>query len=117
LISERRKGDVINYLLHHRYKLNDLPNIKELPAPTRNILKRFGTKHRMMMNNKNLKKKYDIKNSLKIKKEYLNKKTNKYEKLELLEHQQRFFRKFFYQMFQVVLFSMAQVQEKPSPQP
>ena len=27
LISKRRKGDVINYLLYHKYNLNELPNI------------------------------------------------------------------------------------------
>ena len=37
-ISKRRKGEVINYLLHHKYNLSDLPNIKKLQAPTRNIL-------------------------------------------------------------------------------
>ena len=35
LISKRRKGDVINYLLYHKYNFNDLPNIKKLPATTR----------------------------------------------------------------------------------
>ena len=44
LISKQRKGDVINYLLHNKYNLNDLPNIKKSPAPTRNVLKRSGTK-------------------------------------------------------------------------
>ncbi len=44
LISKRRKGDVINYLIHHKYNLSDLPNFKRLPTPTRNVLKRFGTK-------------------------------------------------------------------------
>jgi hypothetical protein len=44
LISKRRKQDVINYLLHHKYDFNDLPNIQKLPAPTRNIFKRLNTK-------------------------------------------------------------------------
>jgi len=96
LISKRRKGDVINYLLYHKYNLNDLPNIKKPPTPTRNILKRFGTKkYNDDEQQEFLKKGYDIKNPLKSKSDYFNKKTNKYEKLELLEHQQKFLRKFF----------------------
>ena len=95
-ISKRRKGDVINYLLHHKYNLSDLPNIKKLPAPTRNILKRFGTKtYNDDEQQEFLKKGYDIKNPLISKKEYLNKKSNRHEKIELLEHQKKFIRKFF----------------------
>ena len=46
LISKTRKQDVINYLLsrYHKYNLNDLPNFKKLPTPTKNILKRVSTK-------------------------------------------------------------------------
>ena len=44
LISKQRKGDVINYLLHHKYNLDDLPNIIKLPTPSKNIFKRFNTK-------------------------------------------------------------------------
>jgi hypothetical protein len=95
-ISKRRKGDVINYLLHHKYNLSDLPNIKKLPAPTRNILKRFGTKtYNDDEQQEFLKKGYDIKNPLISKKEYLNKKSNRHEKIELLDHQKKFLRKFF----------------------
>ncbi len=35
---------IANWFSYHKYHLNDLPNIKKLPAPTRNVLKRFGTK-------------------------------------------------------------------------
>ncbi len=41
-----------------------------------------------------LKKSYDIKNPLNSKKEYFNKKSQKHEKLELLEHQKKFIREF-----------------------
>ena len=95
LISKRRKSDVINYLLYHKYNFNDLPNIKKLPAPTRNVLKRFGTKkYNDDEQQEFLKKGYDIKNPLKSKKEYYNKKSQQHEKLELLEHQKKFIRKF-----------------------
>ena len=95
LISKQRKQDVINYLLHHKYNLNDLPNIKKLQAPTRNILKRFNTKVYTEDEQKEfLKKGYDIKNPLISKKEYFNKKSNKSEKIELLDHQKKFIRKF-----------------------
>jgi hypothetical protein len=96
LISKRRKGDVINYLLYHKYNLNDLPDIKKPPTSTRNVLKRFGTKkYNDDEQQEFLKKGYDIKNPLKSKKEYFNKKSQQHEKLELLEHQKKFIRKFF----------------------
>ncbi len=69
LISKRRKGDVldvINYLLYHKYNLNDLPNIKKPPTPTRNVLKRFGTKKYNDDEQQEFSKKgYDIENPLK----------------------------------------------------
>ena len=83
LISKKRKNDVIYYLLHHKYNLNELPNIKKLASPTRNILKRFNTKVYSDEEQKEfLKRGYDIKNPSKSKKEYFNKKTNTNEKIE-----------------------------------
>ena len=77
LISKRRKGDVINYLLYHKYNLNDLPNIKKPPTSTRNVLKRFGTKkYNDDEQQEFLKKGYNIKNPLISKKEYFNKNHN-----------------------------------------
>ncbi len=70
--------------------------IKKLPAPTRNILKRFNTKVYTDEEQKQFfKKRISNQNPLISKKEYFNKKSNKYEKIESLDHQKKFTHKFF----------------------
>lgn len=96
VISKKRKDEVVNYLLYYKYNLSNLPEIEKQPTRTSNILKRFNTKaYNDEEQEQFLNKGYEVKNPLESKKEYYNTKTNKEERLTLLEHQKKFLRKFF----------------------
>jgi len=92
VISKKRKDEVVNYLLYYKYNLSNLPEIEKQQTRTSNILKRFNTKaYNDEEQEQFLNKGYEVKNPLESKKEYYNTKTNKEERLTLLEHQKKFF--------------------------
>ena len=95
-LSKLIKKDVIYYLIKNQQYITNLPDIEKLPKRLANILKRFNTQpYNAQQQEEFLSKGYQVKAPLKAKSEYLNQKTNKQEKITLLDHQSKFLRKFF----------------------
>ena len=90
-LSKLIKKDVIYYLIKNQQYITNLPDIEKLPKRLANVLKRFNTQpYNAQQQEEFLSKGYQVKAPLKAKSEYLNQKTNKQEKITLLDHQSKF---------------------------
>ena len=73
-----------------QYKINYFPQIEKTKVIKRNVIKSYNDDEQEQFLNKG----YDVVNPLKSKGEYFNIKSGQNEIVELLEHQERFLRKF-----------------------
>ena len=110
----RQVGKKLGYEMYEQAPNLHLPEIEKQQTSGANyVLKKSGVKtyndeeQEQFLNNG-----YEVVNPLKSKGEYFNYKTKQKEKLSLLEHQTKFLRKFFYQMWQAQLCFMVLEQVK-----